>query len=73
MSPEDFRVARSLADRLMASGEPSTLWDELADLSREQCTALDSIAFECATCNLWFPAAQNATPEGAQWYCKECV
>lgn len=73
IGPEDFKVARSLAERLMATGEPNTLWDELDNLSPAQCMVLDSIAFECATCNHWFPAAANATPDAAIWYCKECV
>jgi len=34
--------------------------------------ALDSMVFCCVTCNWWKRQRENATPDGAQWYCQEC-
>lgn len=71
--PDDLRIARTLANKLMASCNPSEYWDDLEDLTPEQHLALDSIAFECHVCNHWFAQADNATPNVSQWACKECV
>ncbi|WP_315740168.1 hypothetical protein [Bradyrhizobium sp. SZCCHNR1093] len=71
-SVEDFRVARSLADKLLATCQPAELWDNLDALSREQCHALDTIAFECATCNHWFAVIERREVEG-RWECRECA
>jgi len=72
ITPSDFTVARVLADRLMASCEPNQHWDELDELTPAQCVALDSIAFECQTCNHWFPAAAKGREERGGWLCREC-
>jgi len=70
--PSDFSIARKLADKLMATCQPSECWDELDDLSRDQCEALDAIAFECQCCNHWFPTAEQHERDGV-WYCKDCA
>jgi hypothetical protein len=33
---------------------------------------LDTLEFCCTTCEFWKPQRENATPDGAQWQCKEC-
>jgi len=35
--------------------------------------ALDTIAFQCPGCGFWFRQRENATPNGAEWRCQECV
>jgi hypothetical protein len=72
MHPEAFKRARALADKLMASGNPVEHEDELDCLTREEYCALDSIAFECTCCNLWFPAEQRHEV-GSRWYCGDCA
>jgi len=69
----DYSKALNLAERLVSSGEPNLLWDEISDLSRAEAKALDHIAFKCAVCSLWFRQADNATPGAAQWQCRECA
>jgi hypothetical protein len=72
-TPADFSKARILADKLMASGLPAEYSDEVDELSRAECAALDSIAFECQVCNHWFPQSQNATKDSARWLCTDCA
>jgi len=72
VTPEIFRKVRPLADALMASCSPNEHWEELEALTQEECRALDTIAFECAVCNHWFPVVQMHDPSAAQFTCKEC-
>lgn len=37
------------------------------------CSYLDSLVFECHVCNQWFPQRENATPDAAEWTCRECL
>lgn len=59
-----------LADRLISFDDQK---HEVSDLSEEECKELDSVAFECCSCNHWFHQRDNATPDGDQWECKECA
>lgn len=34
---------------------------------------IDRLEFQCVFCGWWKPQRENATPDGAQWACKECV
>jgi len=72
MKPFDLSVARALANKLMATCQPSEYWDDLEDLSRDQCEALDTIAFECQGCNHWFSVVERHERSG-QWYCVDCL
>lgn len=69
--PDDLRKARALADELMASSEPNKYWEQLDELTSAECKALDSIAFECTTCNHWFPVTEQYEREG-QLVCRDC-
>lgn len=40
-----------------------------SDVLRE----LDRIEFQCTFCATWKPQRENACPDGAQWFCQECV
>lgn len=71
-TPADFTVARVLADRLMTTCNPSEYWDTLDDLTTGQCVALDTIVFECHTCNHWFPMIDRREGDNGNWYCREC-
>lgn len=71
-TPEAFQVARSLAEKLVASSDGGRdYWDDLEELSQDERVALDSIAFECTSCNQWFMQFENASPDG-EWTCKDC-
>lgn len=34
---------------------------------------LDSIVFCCRDCGWWKRQRENATPDAAEWVCKECI
>jgi predicted nucleic acid-binding Zn ribbon protein len=71
MTPADFTVAKALADNLLTTCEPQKYWDELETLTHDQCLALDSIVFECTTCNHWFPVLERLEEDG-RFVCKDC-
>lgn len=68
-TPEAFKKARALADKLMATSAPNEHWEEVDALTRSECLVLDSIAFECQICNHWFSVAERREVGGC-WYCK---
>jgi hypothetical protein len=72
MTPADLQVARALADKLMTTCEPNRFWDELDALTRDQYAVLDTIAFECSTCNHWFSIADQHERH-SRFYCKDCL
>ena len=72
MSPETFKKARALADKLTSSCAPNEHWEELEELTREECRALDTIAFECHVCGHWFPNSEKFDEDAAQWTCVDC-
>lgn len=59
-----------LAERLQAYGDEQY---EVPELSAEECKELDSIVFECSGCNQWFHQRDNATKNGAEWFCADCA
>lgn len=59
----------ALAERLFGNGDVDY---EVQELSLEECRELDTLVFECRQCNNWFYQRDNATPDGAEWICKEC-
>lgn len=62
-----------LAQRLQAGfGTDIGLSDEIEALSLKEAKQLDTIVFECSVCNHWFHQRDNATPDAAEWTCKEC-
>lgn len=72
MTPAQLTKARKLADNLMATCQPSEYWDEVDALTLEESRVLDSIVFECQTCNHWFAVAERHESHG-QFYCGDCV
>jgi hypothetical protein len=72
-TPAAFVKARTLANKLMATCQPSEFWDDLNELTKDENAALDSIAFECQGCNHWFSALERHEGPNAQWFCKECL
>lgn len=34
---------------------------------------LDQMIFMCAFCGWWKRQRENGTPDGAQWFCQECI
>lgn len=71
MTPQAFSKARDIADRLMTTCAPQELWEELDALSKDEFSALDTIAFECACCNHWFPVAKRHD-DGNRYLCDDC-
>ena len=71
MKPEHFTKARKLADKLISTCQPNEFWDDVNELSKDECLALDSIAFECQVCNHWFSVLERQEV-GGQWVCSEC-
>lgn len=69
---DDWRRARVVADKLLSSNSPNDHWEEVDALSRNECLALDAIAFECQTCNLWFSVQARSERDG-QFYCADCI
>ena len=61
---------RALAERLQGYGDVD---HEVAELSQAECLELDSIAFECVSCNHWFHQRDNAKPNGTEWTCRDCA
>jgi len=61
---------QKLAERLISSDDAD---HEVSELSHEECLELDSIAFECQRCNLWFHQRDNATKNDPEWICKGCA
>lgn len=56
-------------DDLEALGEKYT--DALDDM--EFLKRLDLLVFCCVKCNWWKRQRENATPDAAEWACKECT
>jgi hypothetical protein len=73
MKAKHFSKIRTLADKLMATCQPNEYWEEVDELSKDECVTLDAIVFECQGCNHWFSASERHEGSNAQWYCKDCL
>lgn len=56
MAPREdvFRKIRTLADDLIATGDPSTFFAQVEGLTLFETSVLDSMVFECESCNQWY-------------------
>lgn len=73
ITPQTFVRARELADKLVATNEPSKYWDDLESMTAAEARALDTIAFECAACNQWYAVSEREENDRGEWICRQCL
>ena len=74
MTPERYMQIRKLADDLIADCNGGAEFaDEVDSLLADECKVLDGMAFRCASCDQWYDINEKATPDAAEWHCKDCT
>jgi hypothetical protein len=73
VTPKRYAEIRVLSNRLIASCDGGANdADEVSDMPLEECRVLDTMVFECTTCNQWFDITEQHEDESGQWVCTDC-